>query len=356
MSQTHLFSPLKLREVTLANRIGLSPMCQYSCVDGLATDWHLVNLGSRASGGAGLVLTEAAAILPEGRISPADLGIWKDAQIEPLARCVRFIRGQGSVAGIQLAHAGRKASVAVPWLGSGAVDERAGGWRPVWGPSAQAFSPEYATPEAMSAQKIRDVIFAFAQAAHRAFEAGFQVAEIHAAHGYLLHQFLSPLTNLRTDSYGGSFENRIRLTREVVVAVRAIWPERLPLILRISATDWAEGGWDIEQSVELSRQLKPLGVDLIDCSTGGLLPHVKIPIAPGYQVPFAERIRREADIPVSAVGLITEPAQADAIIREGRADLVLLGREFLRDPYWPQRAARALGQPEPYPVQYARAR
>lgn len=355
MSQTNLFSSLKLRDVTFSNRIGVSPMCQYSSVDGMATDWHLVHLGSRASGGAGLVITEAAAVVAEGRISPADLGIWKDAHIEPLARSVRFIREQGSVAVIQLAHAGRKASVAVPWQGHKAVDASAGGWRPVWGPSEVAFNPDYATPEAMSSQKIREVIFAFARAAQRSLDAGFQVVELHAAHGYLLHQFLSPLTNQRADSYGGSFENRVRLTREVVVAVRAVWPERLPLFIRISATDWAEGGWDLEQSVELSRQLKPLGVDLIDCSSGGLLPHVTIPTAPGYQIPFAERIRREAGIPTSAVGLIREPKQANAIIRENQADLVLLGREFLRDPYWPQRAARELGQPVPHPIQYARA-
>lgn len=350
----HLFEPFKLHEVVLANRIAVSPMCQYSCEQGFATDWHFVHLGSRAVGGAGLVFTEAAAVLPEGRISPQDLGIWSDEHIEPLARIVRFIHEQGSVAGLQLAHAGRKGSTYRPWAGLGAIAEAEGGW-PVVGPSALAFAEGYAVPKALTEDGIRAVVAAFAAAARRACQAGFRVAEIHAAHGYLLHEFLSPLSNRRQDRYGGSFENRTRLLREVVEAVRQVWPERCPLLVRISATDWAEGGWDLDQSVELARQLKLLGVDLIDCSSGGNLPQAQIPAGPGYQASFAERIRREAGVLTGAVGFITEPVQADHIIRSGQADLVLLAREMLRDPYWPLRAARELGQATPWPVQYLRA-
>lgn len=347
----HLFEPITLRGIALPNRIAVSPMCQYSSEKGFANDWHVVHLGSRAVGGAGLVMTEATAILPEGRISPQDLGVWSDDHIEPLARIVRLIHAQGSVAGMQLAHAGRKGSTYRPWDGRGAVPEAEGGW-PVTAPSPLAFADNYPVPSALTEDGIRAVVTAFAQAARRASEAGFHIAEVHAAHGYLLHQFLSPLSNQRQDRYGGSFDNRTRLLREVIEAVRTVWPERCPLLVRISATDWADGGWDLDQSVELARQLMPLGVDLIDCSSGGNLPSAKIPVGPGYQTSFAARIRREAGIPTGAIGLITAPVQADHAIRTGQADLVLLAREMLRDPYWPLRAARELGHAVPWPVQY----
>jgi 2,4-dienoyl-CoA reductase-like NADH-dependent reductase (Old Yellow Enzyme family) len=350
----HLFEPLALRAVTLPNRIAVSPMCQYSSENGLATDWHVVHLGSRAVGGAGLVFTEATAVTAEGRISPQDLGIWSDAHNESLARIVRFIHEQGSVAGIQLAHAGRKASTYRPWDGHGAVPDAEGGW-PVVAPSPLAFSEDYAVPRPLAEDGIQDVVSAFAAATRRACEAGFRVVEVHAAHGYLLHQFLSPLSNRRRDRYGGSFENRTRLLREVIQAVRGVWPEDCPLFVRISATDWADGGWDLEQSIALARELGPLGVDLIDCSSGGNLPQAKIPIGPGYQTPFAERIRRETGMLTGAIGLLTAPVQADHIIRTGQADLVLLARQMLRDPYWPLRAARKLGHAAPWPVQYVRA-
>jgi len=349
-----LFAPLSLRAVTLRNRIAVSPMCQYSSRDGHANDWHLVHLGSRAVGGAGLVLTEASAVLPEGRISPQDLGIWDDAHVTFLARIARFIHDQGAVAGIQLAHAGRKASTRRPWEGTGAVPEQEGGW-PVVAPSPGQFDATYADPRPLSEGDIGAVVRAFGAAAGRALDAGFRVIEIHAAHGYLLHEFLSPLTNHRNDRYGGSFENRTRIVQEVVQAVRATWPDDLPLLVRISSTDWHDEGWNVEQSVQLARRLGPLGVDLIDCSSGGLLPRAAVPLGPGYQVPFAERIRREADIPTAAVGLITEPAQADQIVRTGQADLVLLARAMLRDPNWPLRAARELGVEAAWPVQYLRA-
>jgi 2,4-dienoyl-CoA reductase-like NADH-dependent reductase (Old Yellow Enzyme family) len=351
----HLFDPLSIRDITFANRVFVSPMCEYSSTDGFATDWHLVHLGSRAVGGAGLVLTEATAVLPEGRISPQDLGIWTDDQVEPLARIVRFIHEQGSVAGMQLAHAGRKASTYRPSEGNGALPESAGGWKKVVAPSALRFADNYPMPLALSLEGIQEVVEAFAAAARRACEAGFRVIEIHAAHGYLLHEFLSPLSNQRTDTYGGSFENRTRIVREVAAAVREVWPEGSPLFARISATDWVDGGWDIQQSVELARQLKKLGVDLIDCSSGGNVAQAKIPVGPAYQTPFAEQIRREAGIMTGAVGLITSPSQAEQIIAGGRADAVLLARELLRDPYWPLRAARELGQPMSWPVQYLRA-
>ncbi len=352
---THLFEPLSIREVTFRNRIAVAPMCQYSSQDGYANDWHLVHLTSRAVGGAGLVLTEAAAVEPKGRISPGDLGIWSDGHAEALAKIVALIHNFGAVAGIQLAHAGRKASTAIPWEGGRAVDESQGGWRPVVGPSAIAFSSDSPIPEALSIEGIQQITDAFVQAARRSLEAGFKLVEIHAAHGYLLHEFLSPLSNHRDDEYGGSFENRTRLLREVVQAVREVWPERYPLWVRISATDWLENSWDIEQSIALSDKLKSLDVDLIDCSSGGILPGAKVPVGPGYQTPFAERIRREANIQTGAVGLITTPEQADHIIRTGQADVVLLARELLRDPYWPHRAAKQLGHDKNWPVQYDRA-
>jgi len=351
----HLFDPLTIRSLTFANRVFVSPMCEYSSEAGFANDWHLVHLGSRAVGGAGLVLTEATAVTPEGRISPQDLGIWQDEHVEFLARIARFIHEQGSVAGMQLAHAGRKASTYRPWSGAGAVPEPEGGWTDVLAPSAVPFTGNYPMPQELTAAGIERITAAFVAAARRAHAAGFRVIELHAAHGYLLHEFLSPLSNHRQDRYGGSFENRTRLVREVVTAVRQAWPEQLPLFVRISATDWVDGGWDIEQSIELARQVKPLGVDFIDCSSGGNAAQAKIPIGPGYQAPFAERIRREAGILTGAVGLITEPAQADQIIATGQADAVLLARELLRDPYFPLRAARELGQDIPWPAQYLRA-
>jgi 2,4-dienoyl-CoA reductase-like NADH-dependent reductase (Old Yellow Enzyme family) len=352
---THLFDPLNIRDVAFANRVFVSPMCQYSSTDGYATDWHFVHLGSRAVGGAGLVLTEATAVLPEGRISPQDLGIWMDDHIEPLARVVRFIHEQGSVAGMQLAHAGRKASTYRPGDGQGAISQGEGGWNNIVAPSALPFAENYPMPQALSIDGIKDIVSAFATAALRACEAGFRVIEIHAAHGYLIHEFLSPLSNQRTDSYGGSFENRTRLLREVVTAVRGSWPKRAPLFVRISATDWIEGGWDIQQSVELARQLGKLGVDLIDCSSGGNAMQAKIPVGPGYQTPFAEQVRREANILTGAVGMITSPIQAENILASGQADAIIMAREFLRDPYWPLRAARELGKPISWPVQYLRA-
>ncbi|HEY9603364.1 MAG TPA: NADPH dehydrogenase NamA [Allocoleopsis sp.] len=352
---THLFEPFSIRDVTFRNRIAVAPMCQYSSQDGYANDWHLVHLSSRAVGGAGLVITEAAAVEPSGRISPGDLGIWSDAHAEALAKTVSLIHNFGAISGIQLAHAGRKASTARPWEGGEPLDESQGGWRPIVAPSAIAFSQEYPIPEALTIEDIQNITDAFVQAARRSLEAGFKLVEIHAAHGYLLHEFLSPLSNHREDEYGGSFENRTRLLREVVQAVRDVWPERYPLWVRISATDWIDNGWDIEQSIALSDKLKSLGVDLIDCSSGGILPHVKVPVGPGYQTAFAERIRHEANIPTGAVGLITTPEQADHIIRTGQADVVLLARELLRDPYWPLRAAKQLRQDKIWPVQYERA-
>lgn len=349
-----LFDPLTLRAVTFPNRIFVSPMCQYSCEDGVATDWHLVHLGARAVGGAALVMTEATAVLPEGRISPEDLGLWNDAQAAALAPVIRFIRQQGRVAGIQLAHAGRKGSTLRPWDGQGAVALADGGWTPV-GPDGQAFAPAYPVPTGLDEAGLGAVVDGFRQAAIRARDLGIQVVEVHAAHGYLLHEFLSPLSNARTDGYGGSFTNRVRLCLEVVEAVRAVWPDHLPVFVRISASDWTPGGWDLDQSVELARRLRERGVDLMDCSSGGNVPHAEIPVAPGYQVPFAERIRTEAGIPTGAVGLITTAPQADAIVREGRADAVLLARALLRDPYWPLHAAQELGVAIDWPAQYLRA-
>jgi len=350
----HLFSPLTIRGLTLRNRIAVSPMCQYSSEDGFATDWHLVHLGSRAVGGAGLVIAEATAVEDRGRISPGDLGIWKDDHIAPLARIARFLKEQGAAAGIQLAHAGRKASTRIPWEGGTLITVSEGGWQPI-APTAIPFKNADPAPREMSHADIRGVARAFADATRRALDAGFDTIEIHGAHGYLIHEFLSPLSNQRTDEYGGSFENRVRFALEVAEAVRAPWPEDRPLLMRLSASDWVEGGWDIEQSVELARRLQSAGVDLIDCSSGGAVPNAAIPAAAGYQVPFADRIRKEAGLMTAAVGMITEPAQADAIIRNGHADVVLLAREMLRSPYWPMEAAQALNQDAPVPVQYVRA-
>ncbi|MGH9711812.1 MAG: NADH:flavin oxidoreductase/NADH oxidase [Candidatus Acidiferrales bacterium] len=350
----HLFDQLEIRGASLRNRIVVSPMCEYSSKDGFATDWHLVHLGSRAVGGASLVFTEASAVTPEGRISPQDLGIYKEEHIENLSRIARFISEQGAIPGIQLAHAGRKGSTLRPWDGSGAIPRPNGGWTPV-APSAIPFAESYPNPEALDVNGIRAVVKAFADAAMRACIAGFGVVEIHAAHGYLLHEFLSPLSNQRTDSYGGSFENRTRIVLEVISAVRRVWPESAPLFLRISATDWIEGGWDVEQSVQLAELVGPLGVDLIDCSSGGLAPGAKIPVRAGYQVPFADEIRRRTGLLTGAVGLITTAAHADAILREGKADIVLLAREFLRQPYWPLHVAHELGFQVSWPAQYLRA-
>jgi len=351
---TALFDPLQLRGLALPNRVGASPMCQYSSEDGLAGDWHLVHLGGLAQGGCGLVLTEAAAVVPEGRISPQDLGIWNDAQLEPLARVMRFVRAQGAVAGIQLAHAGRKAGTAAPWLGGGPLAPDQGGWQGV-SAGPEPFDAGWTAPRALDEAGLAQVVAAFAAAAGRALAAGFQVAELHGAHGYLLHQFLSPLSNPRTDRWGGSFTNRTRLLREAAAAVRNVWPGHLPVLVRLSATDWTEGGWDLEQTVVLARELRALGVDLVDCSSGGNVPRAQIPLAPGYQVPFAARVRREAGVATAAVGLITGAAQAQAVVAAGEADLVLLGRELLRNPRWPLAAARELGVTVPWPKQYARA-
>lgn len=331
-------------------------MCQYSSRDGFANDWHFVHLGSRAVGGAALVTTEATAVLPEGRISPEDLGIWKDEHVGMLARIFQFIESQGAVPGMQLAHAGRKASTAAPWkTGERVAEEKDGGWRPIFAPSALPFSPGDIVPKELDREGIARVVRAFAEAAQRALTAGAKVVEIHAAHGYLLHTFLSPLSNRRTDEYGGSFENRTRALREVIEAIRAVWPERFPLFVRVSATDWVEGGWDLDQSALLARQLKEMAVDLIDCSSGGAVPGVTIPTNPGYQVPFAERIRRETGILTGAVGMITTAEQADQIIRAGQADLVFLARELLRGPYWPIHAAFRLDAEIQIAPQYQRA-
>ena len=352
-----LFEPLALGGVTLKNRIAVSPMCQYSSVEGHPTPWHMVHLGSRAVGGAALVFTEATAVEARGRISPEDSGIWLDSQAEGWAPIARFIKEQGAAAGMQLAHAGRKASTAAPWNGGKAVEAGAGkrGWRPVVAPSALVFDEGYVAPQALTVAEIDAVVVAFADAAKRALAAGFEVLEIHGAHGYLLHEFLSPLSNHRDDEYGGSLENRSRLLKRVVQALRAVMPSHLPLMLRISATDWTEGGWDLEQSCALVASLKSEGVSLVDVSSGGNVPSAKIPIGPGYQTRFAEEIRRRTGVPTGAVGMIVAPEQADHIVRSGQADMVLLAREMLRDPYWPRRAAAALGVKIEGPKQYGRA-
>ena len=351
MSQ--LFSPLTLRELTFKNRVFVSPMCQYSCIDGMPNEWHMVHLGSRAVGGAAMVMTEAASVTPEGRISPEDAGIWSDAQADAWKPIAAFIKAQGAVAAIQLAHAGRKASTFSPWRGSGEVTAGAGGW-PVIGPADTAFSPTYPVPRQMTVTEIGETVVAFAAAANRALAAGFEVPEIHAAHGYLIHEFLSPLSNVRTDEYGGSLQNRLRFPLEVCAAVRKIWPAHLPVMLRISASDWKEGGWDVAQSIEFCKRAKALGIDLIDVSSGGNVADAKMTIRPGYQVPFARAIRASAAIAVGAVGLITEPVQAEQIIADGDADCVFLARAMLRDPYWPRHAAQALGDTIEWPDQYKR--
>ena len=348
---THLFEPLSIKSITLRNRIGVSPMCMYSYTDGFSSDWHLAHLGARAVGGAGLIIAEATAVEARGRITPYDLGIWSDEQVELLARVTRFIKENGAVAGIQIAHAGRKSGSKRPWE----TDEaQRPGWQGV-APSPLAFNPHSQVPQALSVDEIKDIQAAFRDGARRALVAGFEWLEIHAAHGYLIHSFYSPLSNQRTDEYGGSFENRIRFLLETVRAVRPAWPDDLPLTVRISGTDWVDGGWTVADSVELARHLKAEGVDLVDCSSGGAAPDAKVPTGPGYQVPIAEAVRRGAGIRTAAVGLITTPEQADEIIRNERADLVLLGREMLRDPYWALHAAQALGQPAPVPPQYLRA-
>ena len=351
---SRLFQTMTVRGVTLKNRIGVSPMCQYSSIDGHANEWHVVHLGSRAVGGAALVIAEASAVEARGRISPFDLGIWSDDHIEPLARVVRAIDAQGAIAGIQLAHAGRKAGTARPWQGGGPLSDADGGWQPI-GPSPLAFNTGYRVPTEASLDELSVFRLAFVAAARRAKRAGFRWLELHAAHGYLLHSFLSPLSNQRSDDYGGSFENRIRLLLETASDVRAVWPDALPLAVRASATDWVPGGWSIDETVELARHLKRVGVDLLDCSSGGSSPHAKVPVAPGYQVEFAAQVRAKAELPTAAVGLITEPAQAEAIVSSGQADLVLLARAFLREPYWVIRAARELGVTPPVPSQYLRA-
>ena len=355
MSHPHLLAPLTIRGVAFRNRIGVSPMCQYSSTEGFVNDWHLVHLGSRAVGGAGLVLTEAAAVDPRGRISPSDLGIWDDQHVPGLQRLVSFIRAQGAAAGIQLAHAGRKASTAPPWEGGNAVPPGQGGWQPV-APSAEPFDAGSPMPDALDRDGLIEVAAAFRRAAARACAAGFQVIEIHAAHGYLLHEFLSPLTNHRTDEYGGSYDNRTRLLKRVCTAVREVWPADHPLFVRVSSTDWAEGGWRADDTVALAHHLSSVGVDLVDCSSGGIAPGIAVPSGPGYQVPFSQRIKDTTPMRTAAVGFITSPAQADQIIRNEQADMVLLGREMLRDPYWPLRAARALGHDVAWPNQYLRAK
>lgn len=349
-----LFSPFRIREIELKNRIVVSPMCEYSAKEGHPQVWHLVHLGSRAIGGAGLVFTEASAVENRGRISSADTGIYEDAHVESWRPIVEFIRSHGAIPGMQLAHAGRKASTMPPWTGGKPVSVQDGGWEPV-GPSALAFDPGYNVPHALTVSEIGEIVGAFKKSAERALAAGFEVIEIHAAHGYLLHQFLSPLSNTRTDQYGGKFENRIHIVKQVVRTVREVWPQRLPLFVRVSATDWKEGGWDLAQTIALARELKPLGVDLIDASSGGTALGVKIPLGPGYQTGFAEAIRKEAGIATGAVGMITEPIQAETILATEQADLVFLARELLRDPYWPRRAAKALDVKIKAPVQYERA-
>ncbi|MFV8345543.1 NADH:flavin oxidoreductase/NADH oxidase [Flavobacterium sp. ZB4P13] len=352
---SQLFSPLQIKSILLKNRIVISPMCQYSAQDGFANDWHLVHLGSRATGGAGLIIQEATAVSPEGRISPEDLGLWKDEHIEKMQQINRFIVSQNSVPGIQLAHAGRKASAASPWNGGRKLDETKGGWDTV-APSAVGYHDNEKTPIALDKTGIQKVISDFRSATKRAVQAGFQILEIHAAHGYLLHQFLSPLSNFRTDEFGGSFENRIRLTIEVVESVQSEWPENLPLFVRISATDWAEGGWNLEESVQLSKILKEKGVDLIDVSSGGLVSHQQIPLGPNYQVPFAESIKKETGIRTGAVGLITEAVQAEEIVASGKADVVLFARESLRNPNLGLKFAEELQADIQWPKQYERAK
>lgn len=354
-AMSHLFSPLELRSVRLRNRIFVSPMCQYSSDDGLPNDWHLVHLGSRAVGGASLVIVEASGVSPEGRITDWDSGIWSERHADAFRPIVDFIHAQGSIAGIQLAHAGRKASTEKPWRGGRAITEGPHSWTPL-APSPVPFREGDPAPHALTAGEIDEVVEQFVRAARLSLRAGFKVIEIHAAHGYLLHEFLSPLTNRRDDAYGGTLENRMRFTLDVTRRVREVWPDELPLFVRISATDWADGGWDLEQSVELSKRLRALGVDLVDCSSGGAVPFAKVEVGPGYQVPFARAVRERAQIKTGAVGLITTAHQAEEIVSTGAADAVLLARQLLRDPYFPLRAAQELGVDVPWPDQYARAK
>ncbi|MCU7494625.1 MAG: NADH:flavin oxidoreductase/NADH oxidase [Ignavibacteria bacterium] len=351
--ESKLFSPLRIRGLEFKNRIFVSPMCQYSSQDGLANSWHLVHLGSRAIGGSALVITEAASVSKEGRISPGDIGIWSDRHAEALRPITDFIRSQNARAGIQIAHAGRKASTSSPFNGGGPL--KANGWQTI-APSAIAFDSNYPVPKEMDNHDIEGVLDEFKNAAHLSLKAGFEVAELHFAHGYLMHEFLSPLSNKRTDEFGGSLENRMRFPLMVAKAVREIWPGEMPVFVRISATDWVEGGWDIIQSIEFAKKLKDTGIDLIDCSSGALIPHVKIPSAPGYQVPFAEAIKKETGILTGAVGMITDPQQAEEIVSSDRADAVLIARELLRNPYWPLYAASKLGSEIAWPVQYERAK
>jgi 2,4-dienoyl-CoA reductase-like NADH-dependent reductase (Old Yellow Enzyme family) len=350
-----LFTPLTIKSVTFKNRIVVSPMCEYSSSDGFANEWHLVHLGSRAVGGAALIITEAAAVSPEGRISPDDLGIWKNAHLDKLRTIVSFIHKHGSVAGIQLAHAGRKASFQAPWKGTKQLSKENGGWQTV-SASAVPFNKTDILPEALSTDGIKKVVDDFKAAAQRSLNAGFKLIEIHAAHGYLINQFLSPLTNKRTDEYGGSFDNRIKLLTEITEAIQSVWPKELPLFVRISATDWTEGGWNEIDSVRLATVLKNMGVDLIDCSTAGIIPGIKIPIAPGYQVPFAAQLKKETGILTGAVGMITSAEQAEQILVKEQADFIIIAREMLRDPYFPLHAAKQLGADIEWPVQYLRAK
>jgi 2,4-dienoyl-CoA reductase-like NADH-dependent reductase (Old Yellow Enzyme family) len=352
---SELFKPLKLRGVTFKHRIFVSPMCQYSSDDGMPTDWHFVHLGSRAVGGAALVMVEATAVCPEGRISPKDSGLWSDEHARAFAKLTPFLGAHGAVPGIQLAHAGRKASTAVPWLGSGRVAPADGGWEPL-APSALPFAPNYPMPRAMTLSDIDEVVARFEEAARLSLAAGFEVIELHFAHGYLVHEFLSPLSNQRTDDYGGSLANRMRLALRIAKAVRAVWPEDKPLFVRVSATDWVEGGWDLKGTIALARELRELGVDLLDCSSGGNVADAKIPLTHGYQVPFAMAVRNDVGMPTAAVGLITEAKQAEAIVAGGLADAVFLARQLLRDPYWPMHAAKELGVDIDWPKQYQRAK
>ncbi len=352
---SHLFSPLNLRELDIKNRIFVSPMCQYSSRDGMPSDWHLVHLGSRAVGGAGLVMVEASAVSAQGRITPEDSGIWNSDQAKALAPVARFIREQGAVPAIQLAHAGRKASTDIPWKGSGPLDAKHGGWQTL-AASALPFAAGFPAPREATLQDLEIILGQFAAAARRSFEAGFEVVEIHMAHGYLLHEFLSPLSNQRSDDFGGSLENRLRFPLRVAKAVRDIWPEHLPVFVRISASDWMAGGWDLPQSLELCRGLQAIGIDLIDCSSGGLVPEAAPPFGPGFQTPFASAVKRELGLATGAVGFITEAAQAEQIVATGLADAVFLARAMLRDPYWPLHAAKALGVDVSWPSQYERAK
>lgn len=355
MSDVLLFSPLKLRGLTVKNRIFVSPMCMYSAQDGVPNDWHMVHLGSRAVGGAGLITVEATGVVPEGRISPGCLGLWNEQQVEKFKPITAFIKHQGSIPAIQLAHAGRKASCSLGWQGSKPIGVADGGW-PIVGPSPLAFNTGYQVPHELTVDEIQQLIQDFKKSALLAIKAGFQCIELHMAHGYLMHQFLSPHSNHRTDSYGGSFENRIRFPLEVLDAVRKVLPDEMPLMVRISATEWTEGAWDIEQSIHFAQIMKSHGADLIDCSTGGNIPGVKIPLTPGYQVTWAEQVKKGADIKTGAVGLITDPHKAEEILQSGQADAIFLARELLRDPYWPLHAAKKLGVDVPWPLQYERAK